>query len=415
MQGLVCFAPPMSALNLLPGPLKNLALKGIGMSRWTQAAWREQLQDAISGLHDDPGPQAAIDAGLAWLGTAQDHSGSQDGGVARHYSLITGWSTSYPETTGYTIPTWLEHGALRDDPALIARARRALDWLLSIQFPNGAFQGSTIGVTPVVPVTFDTGQILLGLAAAASTFGEPYLTAMGRTADWLTETQAADGSWRMENPYLSTQQNAPRTFETHVAWGLLEAARLRPDRPWGEAGLRNIRWAVAQQHANGWFPVCCLDDAQRPLTHTLAYAMRGVLEGYRFSGDPALLKSALLTATALASAMDDQGYLAGLYDDEWRPAATWSCLTGTVQCAICWLLLYEETKDIAFREAALKANRYVRRTLNMGARAETHGGVKGSYPAAGTYNPFLFLNWACKFMIDANTLELRLQKDGTRL
>ncbi|MDB6120418.1 MAG: hypothetical protein JWO08_4199, partial [Verrucomicrobiaceae bacterium] len=386
----------------------NLAFQGIALSRWTSAAWREQLHDTIGGLRDDPGPQTAIDAGLAWLGTAQDHSASNDGGVARHYSLIKGWATSYPETTGYTIPTWLEHGALRNDPALTARARRALDWLLSIQFPNGAFQGSTIGVTPVVPVTFDTGQILLGLAAAAKTFGEPYLTAMGKTAEWLTETLSPDGSWQVENPYLSTQRTAPRTFETHVAWGLLEAARLQPDKPWGEAGLANIRWAMNQQLSNGWFPVCCLDDADRPLTHTLAYALRGVIEGYRFSRDPAMLDSALRTGRALAKAMRHDGYLAGTYDCEWLPASKWSCLTGTAQCAICWLLLYEETKDPAFRDAALRANRYVRRTINMSDPIETRGGVKGSFPAAGTYNPFLYLNWACKFMVDANTLELAL-------
>ncbi len=398
----------MSILNHLPGPIRDLAFQGIALSRWTRAAWREQLHDTFGGLRDDPGPQAAINAGLEWLATAQDHSASQDGGVARHYSLIKGWATSYPETTGYTIPTWLEHAALRNDPALTARARRALDWLLSIQFPNGAFQGSTVGVTPVVPVTFDTGQILLGLAAAAKTFGETYLTAMEKTADWLTETLSPDGSWQVANPYLATQQTAPRTFETHVAWGLLEAARLRRDKPWGEAALKNIRWAMNQQLSNGWFPVCCLDDADRPLTHTLAYALRGVIEGYRFSRDPAMLDSALRTARALAKAIRNDGYLAGTYDCEWLPASTSSCLTGTVQCAICWLLLYKETKDPTFRNAALKANRYVRRTLNLGDPVETRGGVKGSFPAAGNYNPFLYLNWACKFMVDANTLELAL-------
>jgi len=32
----------------------------------------------------DPGIDAVIDAGLTWLGVAQDRSASQDGGVARH-------------------------------------------------------------------------------------------------------------------------------------------------------------------------------------------------------------------------------------------------------------------------------------------------------------------------------------------
>ena len=34
------------------------------------------------------------------LERAQDYSSSEDGGVARHYGLLNGWSASYPETTG---------------------------------------------------------------------------------------------------------------------------------------------------------------------------------------------------------------------------------------------------------------------------------------------------------------------------
>jgi hypothetical protein len=34
------------------------------------------------------------------------------------------------------------------------------------------------------------------------------------------------------------------------------------------------------------------------------------------------------------------------------------------------------------------------------------GGVKGSFPVSGGYGRFQYLNWACKFSIDANLLEL---------
>ena len=47
---------------------------------------------------------------LAWIARAQDHSLSADGGVARHYCLVTGWGTSYPETTGYIVPTIIREG-----------------------------------------------------------------------------------------------------------------------------------------------------------------------------------------------------------------------------------------------------------------------------------------------------------------
>ncbi len=393
----------------VPAPLKNFVLSGLKSLRWTRGAWREALSDQFHGLGDDCGPQAAIDAGLLWLGVAQDNTASGDGGIARHYSPLTGWAASYPETTGYAIPTLLLHGSLRADAGLLDRARRALDWLLSIQMANGAFQGSTIGVTPVVAVTFDTGQILMGLAAGARTFGEPYTTSMGRAADWLTQTQSPDGAWRTPNPYVDTPEGTVRTFETHVAWGLLEASRVNPDTPWAEAGLKNIRWALTHQKPNGWFANCCLDYPEEPLTHTLAYALRGVIEGYRLVRDPALLEASLRTASGLAKCIDANGFLPGRLDSEWRPRSKWACLTGTAQTAICLMLLHQETQDSALRAAALRASRYVRRTLSLDGAPETRGGVKGSFPVSGKYGHFQYLNWACKFMIDANALELGLQ------
>lgn len=402
----------MPLLHRFPAPVQNLVMDAISISRWPAAAWQEYLRDNISGLTDDPGPQAAIDAGLQWLAAAQDNSASKDGGIARHYHFMRGWGTSYPETTGYSIPTLLEQSRLRNDPALEERARRALDWLLRIQFPSGAFQGSTIGVTPIAPVTFDTGQILIGLAAGAKAYGAPYSAAMIKAADWLAGSQSPDGAWRVANPFLDTLQDAPRTFETHVAWGLLEAARVMPERPWGEAGLKNIRWAIGQQRPNGWFPNCCLYKVKQPLTHTLAYAMRGVLEGYLFSRDKAMFDSAMLTARAMAGVMSRDGFLPGRLDADWKPASKWACLTGTAQTAICWLLLYKETGETSLRNAALKANSYVRRTLDLEGPPETRGGVKGSFPVNGRYLPFQFLNWACKFMIDANTLELALKDNA---
>ena len=116
----------MSFLRHLQNPVEQRIKRALDFTRWTPAAWREVLRDRLHGLYVDPGPQAAIDSGLKWITTAQDHSASHDGGVARHYSLLSGWSTSYPETTGYIIPTLLSHSLRRGDEQLTARARRAL-------------------------------------------------------------------------------------------------------------------------------------------------------------------------------------------------------------------------------------------------------------------------------------------------
>ena len=159
---------------------------------------------------------ARIEEGIAWLGRAQDHSLSQDGGVARHFGLIDGWSHSYPETTGYIVPTMIAHGKETGLAEPIERARRMLDWLVGIQFPEGGFRAAWLPDALAFPVTFNTGQILMGLAAGAS-LDPRYRDAMRQAADWLVATQDADGCWR-KHPTPSRKE-ARRPTKPMRLWG----------------------------------------------------------------------------------------------------------------------------------------------------------------------------------------------------
>ena len=187
----------------------------------------------------------------------------------------------------------------------------------------------------------------------------------------------------------------------------LEADRVDPGRGYAEAALANVRWALTHQHENGWFAHCCLSDRSQPLTHTLGYALRGVIEAARYTGDAELQRAARRTADGLRSALGADGFLPGRLLPDWRPAVRWVCLTGSVQIAACWLLLHADTGEASYLEAARAANRFVRRTLRLDGSAGLRGGVKGSFPVDGAYGRYQLLNWAAKFMIDANLLELR--------
>jgi hypothetical protein len=188
----------------------------------------------------------------------------------------------------------------------------------------------------------------------------------------------------------------------------LEAERVAPGRGYGEAALRNVRWAITRQRPNGWFESNCLANEAQPLTHTIGYVLRGVLEAYRFSRDSFFLESAVRTADGILTAIDTNGRLPGRLDANWRQAARWVCLTGSVQIASCWLMLHLETGDRRYRDAALAANAFVRRTIRLDGPSETRGGVKGSFPIDGEYGRFEYLNWASKFVVDANLSELNL-------
>ncbi|MDQ2930539.1 MAG: hypothetical protein M3Y05_06960 [Gemmatimonadota bacterium] len=371
-----------------------------------EAAKSESRRDRRTAELTDPGIATTVAAALDWLGVAQDNSLSNDGGIARDYSLVSGWRASYPETSGYIVPT-----LLRGQPGVPAevhreRARVVLDWWVSIQLEGGGFQGGVIGQTPVVPVTFNTGQILIGLASGVAELGEDYRAAMRSAADWLVRTQDDDGAWR-KNP-TPFAQAGDKAYETHVAWGLLEAARMDPSRGYRESALRNIAWALTKQRENGWFSDCCLNDAAHPLTHTIGYAMRGVIEGFRFSNDPALLDAALRTANGTLSALRPSGFVPGRLNDDWTGAVKWACMTGSVQIAHCWLMLYQITGDEKFLDAGRRTNAYVRSRVRVDGAPELRGGVKGSFPVDGEYGKFEYLSWAAKFFVDANLLEQKI-------
>lgn len=386
----------------------NLARQARVYYKLPKNAKAETIRDRSGLTGQDIEIDQAVEASIAWLGVAQDNSTSRDGGVARDFSLIEGWNASYPETTGYIVPTILTYAKLHQDDSLRLRAERMLDWLLSIQFPEGGFQGSVIGAVPRVPVTFNTGQILLGLVSGTEELGDKYRDSMLRAADWLVQTQDSDGCWRRHPSPFAEQ--GEKTYDTHVAWGLFEAARLEHVSRYSDAALANVKWALSFQRSNGWLENCCLEDPGQPLTHTLGYALRGIIEAYQFTKIPMLLEASCKTADGLLTAIQKDGFLPGRLDANWSSTVDWSCLTGTVQIAACWLLLYKHTNDEKYWNAGCLANQYVRRTLKFDAPPETHGAVKGSFPISGGYCTFMFPNWACKFFIDSNILEKTIRE-----
>lgn len=371
----------------------------------------EVLQDNKNILPADPGKSVTILAALDWILRAQRNSASHDGGIARDYSVKKGWATSYPETTGYIIPTLINCGHYFDNKDYLESAMIALDWCEKIQLESGAFQGGRIEKDPV-PVTFNTGQILIGLAAGVKEF-DRYGDAMHKAARWLVETQDADGCWRkFSTPFAEEGEKA---YETHVSWGLLEAAKASGNTEYGDAALRNIRWAITKQKENGWFEDCCLDKPDQPLTHTLGYVTRGIMEGFLYSRDKDLLKVVTKFSDAIVDIVDDDGYLPGRWYSNWRPAVKWVCLTGAVQIAHSLLLLYRETGESKYLVTGSKLNEYVRRTVRLeGDNDAMIGGIKGSYPIDGLYGRFEYLNWAAKFFIDSNMFEAEIKGECLR-
>ena len=121
----------------------------------------------------------------------------KDDGFASRYHVRDGWYSSYPEVTGYIIPTLIKYGEKNGRADLVERTLKAADWLLSIQMDSGAFQGRLVDDRPITAVIFNTGMILFGLVSSYKKTGDQkYIQACRKAADWLVENLDSDGAWR---------------------------------------------------------------------------------------------------------------------------------------------------------------------------------------------------------------------------
>jgi len=342
-----------------------------------------------------------LDAAIAWLKHAQDVTGN--GGVAQTYLVRSRrWAPSYPETTGYIIPTLYRYAALSGDEDSRLRARRMADWEVEIQHPTGGVLAGALGDSDR-PTVFNTGQVIFGWARAFEEEGdEHYREAAIRAANWLIEIMDNDGCWRkFGSPMTGKHIN---TYNTRTAWSLVRVHDITGDRRYLNAAVKNAEWAMSQRNAVGWLAQNCLRDVLQPFTHTIAYAMRGLLEIGLASGRDNFVDAARVIGDAMLKALPGDGRLPGRFDENWKPTVRWSCLTGDCQLAINWGRLYQIGGEERYREAASRILAFVKTTQALtddGTNADTRGGIKGSYPLNGHYHPWQYPNWASKFFADA--------------
>lgn len=347
----------------------------------------------------------SLQAAAEWLARAQDATGC--GGVSAYYDAAKSqWVGAYPETTGYIIPTLFRYAEFSGEVDYRERAIRMADWESDIQLTDGGVRAGTLDAKQVVPTIFNTGQVLFGwLTAWQQTQDTRFRDSAVRAADWLVAAQDPDGAWRrFASPFAS---HALNTYNTRVAFALAKAGDALGERRYLDAAIRNIEWALTQMHPNGWLENNDLEDNSRPLTHTIAYATRGILETGLIAANAAFVDAAAGMARSVAQSQRSDGALPGRLDADWRPAARWTCVTGNAQMAIIWQRLAAETGDASWTPAAERANRFNLSIQNLAAtNAGICGGMPGSHPLKGGYMKNRYPNWAAKFFMDALMLQV---------
>ncbi len=352
-------------------------------------------------------------AAVAWLLKAQD--ATIDRGVSLGYFPCDaatngrrGWRPSYPETTGYIIPTLLDYAARFDLPDVRERALEMARWEIGVQMPSGAVQGGPVCPPDrQVPAVFNTGMVLHGYTAAYRATGDAaFLEAGRRAADFLVQDLDAEGHFRSHGIYVA---DAPiKTYNCLCAWALYRFGEDSGDARYKDAAVRTVEASLGQQQENGWFANNCLTRPHAPLLHTIGYALQGVLEVGILSGSERFIGAARRGCLPMLPRISSSGFVPGRFYSDWIPASPFSCLTGNAQLAVVCYRLHEVTREQVFLAAATRLVDWLKglQRLDSGDPA-IDGAIGGSYPPLAGYMPAGFPNWATKYFLDALLLQDR--------
>jgi len=339
----------------------------------------------------------ALEHAIDWLLVSQKNMA--DAGFGS-YHLINGWGQSYPETSGYIIPTLLQYAKRTGDYKIAERALESADWLLTIQKSSGGWQSMTMKENRP-EIVFNTGQVIRGMIAAhQKTKHSSYLESAKRAADWLASIQNENGMWD-KHVYMGE----PRVYDSYVSAPLLDLNAIHANDAYAQAAKKNIDWILSEkQLENGWFEDCDNTTKRnaKPILHTIAYTIDGILDCGISLGDDKTIAQAKLPADYLLANFEKQGWLNGRYDNQWYGSEAILC-TGCAQIAIVWLKLAKHTGEERYRVAAAKLidqlvfvqDRSVKLSENV------KGALPGSFKVWGRYEKFAYPNWATKYFADA--------------
>ena len=346
---------------------------------------------------DSVSRKTALDMAVRWLIEAQ--KANADGGMGS-FHLINKWSSSYPETTGYIIPTLINYGKKYDQPEATERAVNASDFLLKIQCRSGGWQGGRVAENKP-EIVFNSGQVIRGMIATYEHTGKQrYLDSAVAAGNWLSKIQHPEGFWK-EHALM----NAARVYDTFVDAPLLDLFGQTGDEKLKSTAIRNLDWVVnVKLTENGWFEDCdnTVKRNDRPILHTIAYTLDGLIDSGILLKDEKYISSAERGAVKLRDYFMLNGFLHGRYDRNWQGSEHMIC-AGSAQMAIIWMKLYGINGDAKYLDAARKMidllifiqNRDIEET------PDTLGAIPGSFPMWGRYEPFAYPNWAAKFFADA--------------
>jgi hypothetical protein len=336
-------------------------------------------------------------------------SSHKNGGSRAYFSPLKGWSKSYPETTGYIIPTLLTY---HEKEKFLTAKNTAIDlgkWLCSIQNEEGSWNGGYHPASGQNPSIFNTAQILFGMVALFKESNkESWMISAHKAATWLANQSGPDGLWE-EGHY----NNFNPTYYTRVAWPMLLVAETLDDDYIKKNAIKTLDTLLKRQNDNGSFQGWGFSEEKPAFTHTIVYTIRGFIESsillddWQRYGKP--VETTMNKIYKLAEL--NNGRLAGAYDLEWNPKNYYTCLSGNAQMALCLMRWHQQYPDLRLLNAASKLiDTVAKAQVTSLSFKSMKGAIAGSKPIWGRYMFMRYPNWAAKFYADSLILFTELLK-----
>ncbi|MDR0307496.1 MAG: methyltransferase domain-containing protein [Chitinispirillales bacterium] len=293
---------------------------------------------------------------LNWL----KNNTHQTGGILIHSKA----HESYPEVTGYIIPTLIDYG-MKDFALELGQ------WLLTKQQPNGGFLGA--GSNKVF--LFDVGQVLRGLLALSDT-SKLIRTGAERVMHCLYNGMLDGGKTGFIRQYDNYGNGIiPEGIMLYTLPPFIEAARKFEFPQYIEAAEKCIDFYMAGERF--------LD--KKTLLHFLSYEIEAMIDLGRCS-------DVLDILSFFANNQNIDGTVRAYESVEWV------CIPGLSQLAVCWY-------KAGMSAPADKAMEW------LDANQSLSGGFLGSVGNGANYFPKNEPSWAVKYYLDAQRWRIRRHFD----
>jgi hypothetical protein len=155
-------------------------------------------------------------------------------------------------------------------------------------------------------------------------------TAADRAVQWLLGLQDPDGAF-----HRYAYKDRASTYSAYLACRLAEWGDYAADRAALAAASRHLDWTLAHRRPNDWIALAGFDEKQHQadeaFTHTIAYTLAGILSTAEILGRSDGIAAASAAAERLARRLELSRFLPGLIGGDWRGRSSYACLTGNAR------------------------------------------------------------------------------------